>query len=333
MEEKREGRVLREALQKMRGMIAVFLILSAVNLSVFMLYGIDPEPFLYGEGLAVLLGTVVFLIRWGKERSRAEQRAHMLASPESEWKSLPEPDSLEAEDYEEMIRRLGSQVERQVLHFDAERQDMLDYYTTWVHQIKTPIAVMKLTLGAEDSPLTESLSAELFRIEQYVDMVLDYLRLGSESSDLVIAEYDLDELVRESIRKYAPQFIKRQLRLRFEPSGIRITTDKKWFACILEQILSNAVKYTPSGEVTVSCTNRILTITDTGIGIAPEDLPRIFEKGYTGNNGRMGMKSSGLGLYLCKKAADKLHIPVSCESQVGQGTAFRLDLKQEKLMF
>ena len=198
---------------------------------------------------------------------------------------------------------------------------------TWVHQIKTPIAVMRLKL-ADDTPEHHALAVELQRIEQYVDMVLQYIRLGSGSTDLVIREFPLDDLIRESVRKLAPQFVEKRLRLEFSPTEATVVTDQKWFVCILDQLLSNAVKYTPAGTVTIAFQDSILTVSDTGIGIAPEDLPRIFEKGYTGMNGRLGQKSSGLGLYLAKKAADLLSIPLCAESAVGSGSAFRLDLRQ-----
>lgn len=205
---------------------------------------------------------------------------------------------------------------------------MLDYYTTWVHQIKTPIAVMKLYL-AEETPEHRAMAAELFRMEQYVDMVLQYLRLGSGENDLVIEEYKLDELIRETVRKFAAQFVLRKLRLTYVATEKTIVTDRKWFCCILEQLLSNAIKYTPEGGVTVAMEGEWLRISDTGIGIAPEDLPRIFEKGYTGQNGRLERSASGLGLYLTRRAAELLHIPITVESRLGQGTTFTLHLEQK----
>lgn len=207
---------------------------------------------------------------------------------------------------------------------------MLDYYTVWVHQIKTPIAVMRMRLGMEDSENNRALAAELFRIEQYVELVLSYIRLGSRANDLVIREYGTDELIRETLRKYASQFILRKLRLVYEPAETRVITDKKWLTLILEQLLSNALKYTPSGEIRVEAEQNRIRISDTGIGIAPEDLPRIFEKGYTGINGRLGRQSSGLGLFLCKKAADLIGAVITCESEPGKGTAFTVILPERE---
>ena len=208
----------------------------------------------------------------------------------------------------------------------------MDYYTTWVHQIKTPISVMRMLLQEEDTGEHRELLAELFRIEQYVEMVLGYLRLGGESRDFVFQEYDLDSIIRQAIHKYAPLFVRNRIRLSYEPTDVRVLTDEKWLLFLIEQVLSNAIKYTPEGKVDITVTrDKVLRIADTGIGIAPEDLPRIFEKGFTGYNGRADKKSTGLGLYLCRLTAEKLSHKIKAESVVGEGTVFSVDLYRERL--
>lgn len=320
-------KILKDVLRRNRAAILAVLAMTAINAAVFLLYDIWAEPMLYAAVPAYLLLAALLAADFLREKKRSAERARTLAAIASEWRSLPEADTLAEADYQAMIAALVAQSEHIVSEADAERQDMLDYYTAWVHQIKTPIAVMRLKL-ADDTPEHHALSVELQRIEQYVDMVLQYIRLGSGTTDLVIREYRLDDLIRESVRKLAPQFVEKRLRLEYNPTEATVVTDQKWFVCILDQLLSNAVKYTPSGTVTIAYQDGVLTVSDTGIGIAPEDLPRIFEKGYTGLNGRLGQKSSGLGLYLAKKAADLLSIPLSAESAVGSGSAFRLDLRQ-----
>ena len=164
---------------------------------------------------------------------------------------------------------------------------MTDYYTLWAHQIKTPIAAMDLILQTQRQPENSSLRHELFQIQQYVEMVLCYLRLDSDTTDFVIRTYDLDGILRAAIRKFASSFIRKQLQLRYTPVSCQVLTDEKWLLFVLEQILSNAVKYTPRGSVTIRLEEpQILVIEDTGLGIAPEDLPRIFDRGYTGQMGR-----------------------------------------------
>lgn len=152
-------------------------------------------------------------------------------------------------------------------------------------------------------------------------------RLDSETNDLVIAEYALDPILRASVRKFAPQFVAKRLALNYDGTDLTVITDKKWLSVIIDQLLSNAIKYTPSGAVGITVEPPgLLCISDTGIGIAPQDLPRIFERGYTGENGRLEKRSSGLGLYLCRRAADMLSVPLRAESTPGEGSRFILDL-------
>ncbi|MBQ4396128.1 MAG: sensor histidine kinase [Clostridia bacterium] len=319
-------KVFSEVLRKNRAAILLWLLINGFDAAVFVLYGVMLEPLLYAVWISLCLLAVFLAADYLREKKHHEERLRTAETVVNDRKSLPEAHLLAEEDYQAILAALGSELERVTADFSERQVDQMDYYTAWVHQIKTPIAVMKLRLSG-DTPEHRQLLAELLRVEQYVDMVLQYIRLGSTSNDLVIREYRLDELIREAVRKFAPLFVEKRLRLDYAPTEETVVTDKKWFVCILEQLISNAIKYTPSGTVTIGVENGVLCISDTGIGIAPEDLPRIFEKGYTGLNGRMGQKSSGLGLYLAKKAADLLAIPLRVESREGEGSRFLLDLK------
>ena len=162
---------------------------------------------------------------------------------------------------------------------------------------------------------------ELLKIEQYVDMVLGYLRLDSESTDYVLRDTDLDGLLRQAVRKFARMFILKKITL--------VLTDGKWLSFVVEQVLSNALKYTPAGgRIRIYGDGETLVIADSGIGIRPEDLPRVFEKGFTGYNGREDKKSTGIGLYLCRRVMDRLNHGISIVSRPGQGTLVRLDLSR-----
>ena len=176
---------------------------------------------------------------------------------------------------------------------------------------------------------------ELFKTGQYVDMVLSYLRAEDLSSDLLLKEYSLDEIVRQAVRKYSRMFILKKIRLDLGPLDHQVLTDEKWLVFVVEQILSNALKYTKEGGISIYMTRYrdrpVLAIEDTGIGISPEDMPRIFEKGYTGYNGRLDKKSTGIGLYLCRKAAEKLGHVLTAESEPGKGSRFIVDLKTYSL--
>ena len=214
---------------------------------------------------------------------------------------------------------------------DAARyREMVDYYTAWVHQIKTPIAAMRLTLQPDDTPNARRLMSQLLRIEQYVDMVLMYLRLDEGTSDYVIRACDLDGIIRQSLRKFAGEFIDRRLTLHYEPLHLSVVTDEKWLGFVVEQVLSNALKYTPEGgSITIDAeAPATLCIRDTGIGITAEDLPRIFDRGYTGRNGRTYRQASGIGLYLCRRICRDLGHTITASSAAGEGTVLRLDLSR-----
>ncbi len=327
---KRKARVFSDTLKKFVLPFAVLIICFASSGAVFYLYGLLIEPFFYAAAIVVFIMIVFFFIFFEKELKKAKKREQMISEALMPA-PLPISDTLSEEDYQTAIIKLRNEITKLRNEFTESRQDDVDYYTTWVHQIKTPIAAMRMELGESEYESSVSLEAELFRIEQYVDMVLTYIRLGGDCNDLVIKEYALDELIRETIRKFAPQFVAKKLSLSYDGCDHTVVTDKKWFICILEQIISNAVKYTQTGGITIKAENNVLSVSDTGIGISPEDIARIFEKGYTGENGRYEKRSSGLGLYLCKKSADLLNIPVSVESTVGKGSTFSLDLKNKIL--
>ncbi len=322
-------RIIKDTIKRNTIAIILWIVFSATGFAVFSLYNLPLEPVLYAMVLTFLILAVSVFLAFLKEKKRAAVRENAISAINVSWRNMPEPESAMEDDYQQMLRELGQCLDRTVTEYEEDRQDSLDYYTAWVHQIKTPIAVMKLKLS-DDTPENFALKGELFRIEQYVDMVLQYIRLGSSTNDLVIKEYQLDDLIKETVRKYAPQFIEKRVKLDFTPTEKNIMTDKKWFVLILEQFISNAIKYTPAGTVSIKADGDKLIIADTGIGISPEDLPRIFEKGFTGNNGRIGEKSSGLGLYLVKKTADLLNVEISVKSTLGQGTEFAVLLKRKE---
>lgn len=176
---------------------------------------------------------------------------------------------------------------------------------------------------------------ELFKIESYVEMALNYLRFEEMSNDLVLERNSLEQLVRQVVKKYAAIFIYNHISIQLEHLNYTVLTDEKWFCFALEQILSNALKYTKQGSVKISAEETEnglqIFVKDTGIGIKREDLPRIFEKGFTGYNGRMDKKASGLGLYLCKGVCEKLGHEIRVVSEEGEGTTVILTLQLEKV--
>lgn len=307
--------------------IAVFVLFSALLAASFALYKLPVQAVLYPVGLCTALGAAFVIVGYIRAARRHAEFASLNELTAAEEWLLPPERSIDDADYRRIIALLAESRAR--IQGDAQRtmSEAIDYYTVWVHQIKTPIASMRLTLQNEDSPQSRRLSSDLGRIEQYVDMVMAYLRLGSESTDYVIREFELDPLIRQSVKKFAGDFIGRHISLELTPTDERVISDEKWLAFVIEQVLSNALKYTKTGSVKIYMAQpKTLCIRDTGIGIAPEDLPRIFEKGYTGYNGRSDKRASGLGLYLCRSICSKLGHGISAVSAPDSGTEIRIDL-------
>lgn len=212
--------------------------------------------------------------------------------------------------------------------------DLMDYYTLWAHQIKTPIAASSLLVGEiEDKKVKNQLEQELFKIESYVNIVLQYLRLESFHEDLVLKKENAEDLVKEIVKKYAIFFIQKGLSLSLHDLDRTIITDRKWFVVILEQVLSNSLKYTSQGGIEIYFQEDTLYIKDSGLGIQDADLLRVFERGFSGYNGRLTQQSSGLGLYLSKKIADELGHQISIASQVGHGTTVMISFSEKKMIF
>ena len=235
---------------------------------------------------------------------------------------------------QERVEELEYEQKNQLLVEQEKYNDLLDYYTLWVHQVKTPIAASSLLIGdLKDKEAKSQLEQELFKIESYVHLVLQYLRLESFHDDLVLKQENLADLVREVVKKYALFFIQQGLRLNLHDLDHTIVTDKKWFLVILEQVLSNSLKYTKEGSIEIYFHEGSLYIKDTGLGIQNADLLRVFERGFSGYNGRLTQQSSGLGLYLSKKIADQLGHKISIDSQVGQGTTVSIAFPEKKLIF
>lgn len=297
---------------------------------VFALYSLPLYAVLYGGAISFFFGAIFLAIDFFRYRKRRLLLQKIASEITLTADNLPLPKTGIEEDYDRLVKLLFQKLNAIENENAAKLSDMTDYYTMWVHQIKTPIAAMQLILREGDSPQYRELTENLRRIEQYAEMVLCYLRLGSDSTDFVIKEYCLDDIIRQAVRKFSPQFIRRKLRLIYEPTKMKVITDEKWLLFVIEQVISNAVKYTPSGEIEIFLEEPFtLSIRDTGIGIAAEDLPRIFEKGYTGCNGRIDKRASGIGLYLCKRICRKLGHDITAKSGK-KGTVISINLEQTK---
>ena len=280
------------------------------------------------EYVALLLAFLSFLFigadAWTSYKAYRSQKLQASAQAQTPLEKL----------LQERVEELEYEQKNQLLVEQEKYNDLLDYYTLWVHQVKTPIAASSLLIGdLKDKEAKSQLEQELFKIESYVHLVLQYLRLESFHDDLVLKKENLADLVREVVKKYALFFIQQGLSLNLHDLDHTIVTDKKWFLVILEQVLSNSLKYTKEGSIEIYFHEDRLYIKDTGLGIQNADLLRVFERGFSGYNGRLTQQSSGLGLYLSKKIADQLGHKIAIDSQVGQGTTVYIAFPEKKLIF
>lgn len=306
--------------------IIISLVISLITLAVFVLYRLPSEPIIYIYALSAVILIIVCTFDIFRFADRHRTMTKLNREITYSIKNLPSADTLIEADYQELVKCLFDECASIQASADASASDMTDFYTLWAHQIKTPISAMRLLIQSGEASDAD-ITAELFKIEQYVEMVLSYLRIGSESNDFIIRRYYLDSIVKQSVRKYARLFITKKISLNYTPCEIEVLTDEKWLQFTIEQLLSNALKYTKEGSISVYTEDHSLVIEDTGIGISDEDLPRVFEKGYTGYNGHEDKKSTGIGLYLCKKALIKLGHSVEIRSKVGVGTKVIIDLQ------
>lgn len=303
--------------------IGTFFIFTVIFTAVAYLYHLSVEAVLYATLLCAVAAIVFISVHFYSYCKKHDERTRLL--DHAETSELPPPQNLAEADLYAVIEKLQNQCQRDFETKQKEKTEYTDYYTMWMHQIKTPIAAMGLILQEEDTKENRALQTELFRIEQYVEMALWYLRMD-DMSDTIFQSYDLDGIIRNTIRKFTPLFVSKKIKLEYLPANVNVITDKKWLSFIIEQLLANAIKYTEKGSITIKVQDKILSIADTGIGIAKEDIPRIFEKGYTGYNGRMERKSTGIGLYLCRSAAEKLSHKLTVTSEIGKGTTFSVNL-------
>ena len=312
-------------------LIASYIVFFALFLITFLLCRLPPKALLYPAFLCLIVGIIFVAVDFLRQKERHKCLLELKKQSAALITSLPDARSIESADYQEIIRTLKAEISELEAQTASRIQDTMEYYTVWVHQIETPIAAMRLTLQNEDTPLSRRALLELLRIEQYVEMVLAYLRLDSDSGDYVFNGTDLDSVIKQALAKLSSEFIDRKLRLEYEEINYEIITDEKWLSFVIEQVLSNALKYTREGKIKIFFTeNKELCIEDTGIGIAPEDIPRVFEKGYTGYNGRIDKRASGIGLYLCRRICQNLGTNIRVTSKLGKGTSVYIGLEEYK---
>lgn len=299
---------------------------TIVHIAVLFTYQVPLEPLVYAFLLSIIFLLLFCIYDFFKLTKKHKALTFYDRLSNTSVEKLIESPSIIERDFEQIISRLEEEIQETITSSLKCNQKNADFYMMWVHQIKTPISA----LGLLQQTAPDNISAmknELFKIERYVDVILGYSRLDDINHDLTLKHYFLDSMVKQAVKKYAPLFIHSQVSLKLEMLSESVLTDEKWLVFVLEQLLSNALKYTPKGSIHIfsqqteinEIRQTALIIEDTGVGIAAEDLPRIFERGFTGYNGRMDKKASGLGLYLCKTILKRLGHEITITSVLGEG--------------
>lgn len=239
---------------------------------------------------------------------------------------IEEPNSIIGEEVNDILKEISRDMHEQVKYYRNMQEEYREYIEMWVHEIKTPIASSKLLIENNYNDLTRKIDIQIDRIENFVEQVLYYSRSDEVGKDYIIKKVELLPLVKNVIRKNQRDFISKRIRLQLGELNEVVYSDSKWIEFILNQILINSIKYSKGKDDKIQIESKeisntvVLTIEDEGVGIIERDLDRVFEKGFTGENGRKFGKSTGIGLYLCKKLCNKLGLGLEIQSKVNVGT-------------
>lgn len=287
----------------------------------------------YAMQLSFFVWLCMLLFQWAHYKKRIKDIRALNQSKQDSFEKI------EAASLDQAYEIQYNQLEREYQQFREQmrerEKEQMDYFTLWLHQIKTPISVISLILqrSDDDSKEKQQLEQELIYLNNYTHMALNYLKLEETGKELDLNEVKIDDIIKETLKNYSLLFIYNDIGLEYKAIAKTVLTDRKWLQVLIEQILSNSLKYTPSGMIKIYMENpTCLVIEDTGSGIRKEDVPKIFEKGYTGLNGRLHEKSTGLGLFLSRKICERLGHSLIIESEVGIGTKARIDFSREKLV-
>lgn len=315
--------------------IAVNIVMCLVTAAVFsvicVLWSYDIRAVAYSLVLCAAIATVPFFIGYYSFKSRVKQLEGIIGDYDTACERLPREKSGAEREWHEIVCSMFTEMKKREREAEEKLKTAENYYTAWAHQVKVPISAIHLILAEAEDRTRRDVGAELTRIEQYTDMIMAYVRLDSSSTDYVFREVSLDNVIKSVIRKYSGMFIRKKLTISFEDSSEKVLGDEKWISFILEQLLSNALKYTNRGGIKINVQNGVVSVSDTGIGIAKEDIPRIFEKGFTGINGRTSGVSSGIGLYLIRRVCSEMGYSLSVESEQGEGSMFTVDFSRSDI--
>lgn len=327
-------KLVKSFLYERRIIYGMYLVFWGLIFLTFYLYEFSFAPFFDGWLFTAFVLVVYSLVSFYRS-FRKQKQLELLATKDLQLSNLvflPKAATLSEQTYQEVLRLVLENKNQEQEELQQKQRAMLDDFGLWLHQIKTPVAALDLLIqSGQLDPRT--MKNEVFKINEYLQMILNYMRQNLDQADLVFQQLSIEKIIKSVVKKYATFFSQKDLSLQLGNLEGSVYSDQKWLIFILEQVIFNAIKYTENGTISISFSDNQLTIQDTGIGIRSEDLPRVFEKGYTGMNGREQQRASGLGLYLSQEAAENLGCRLYIESQIKKGTTVTIVFPEEIAAF
>lgn len=312
------------------GLITIEIFLMAYNVGMFIK--------IYIPLIIMGLYMISIIIEYFKRKKFYNNLLNMLEELDEKYlitEIIKTPNFLEGQIFKNSLEQIDKSMLENVNKYKYMTEDYKEYIELWIHEIKIPIATSKMVIENNKNAITKSIDEELDKVENYIEQALFYARSNTVEKDYYIRKVVLKEIINESIKKNKSSLIQEKISIDIHDLEIEVNTDNKWIVFILNQIIQNSIKYRKKENSVIEIyanqgkENVILYIKDNGIGIKQGEITRVFEKGFTGTNGRLSnKKSTGIGLYLCKKLCNKLGIGIELNSVQNKGTAVMLIFPQ-----
>ena len=320
---------------KEKAITILLLLFGIITIEIFLMaYNVGMFIKIYIPLIIMGLYMISIIIEYFKRKKFYDNLLKMLEELDEKYlitEIIKTPNFLEGQILKNSLEQIDKSMLENVNKYKYMTEDYKEYIELWIHEIKIPISASKMVIENNKNAITKSIDEELDKVENYIEQALFYARSNTVEKDYYIRKVVLKEIVNESIKKNKSSLIQEKISIDIHDLEIEVNTDNKWIVFILNQIIQNSIKYRKKENSVIEIyanqgkENVILDIKDNGIGIKQGEITRVFEKGFTGTNGRLSnKKSTGIGLYLCKKLCNKLGIGIELNSVQNEGTKVKL---------
>ena len=320
---------------KEKAITILLLLFGIITIEIFLMaYNVGMFIKIYIPLIIMGLYMISIIIEYFKRKRFYDNLLNMLEELDEKYlitEIIKTPNFLEGQIFKNSLEQIDKSMLENVNKYKYMTEDYKEYIELWIHEIKIPISASKMVIENNKNAITKSIDEELDKVENYIEQALFYARSNTVEKDYYIRKVVLKEIVNESIKKNKSSLIQEKISIDIHDLDIEVNTDNKWIVFILNQIIQNSIKYRKKENSVIEIyanqgkENVILYIKDNGIGIKQGEITRVFEKGFTGTNGRLSnKKSTGIGLYLCKKLCNKLGIGIELNSVQNEGTEVKL---------